>query len=294
MTRNIIIGTITALLSVSLIPPSHGTDDLLGQSIKKFRYPNYDNQGQLKMEVAGNHAQVLPQGLIKIADLNMTFYEEGKKAMTIATPVCLYDRLKQTATSKSRVFVTRSEIKISGIGFDWNENDGVIRINDNSRVVMQKTEQKSNFETESTTSSVPSNLDFDTNNTVITSTTLTYDQKKSMAIFKGNVVVTDPDLKISSDRLTVSFLDDKKVKYINAEGNVLITRGIIYASAKMASYDLQEGKITLWGKPGIIRLKDILTAESIVFWRNSDRIICEPKAHLIIYSDNMNDSFTGY
>ena len=246
------------------------------------------------MEVAGNHAQVLPQGLIKIADLNMTFYEEGKKAMTIATPVCLYDRLKQTATSKSRVFVTRSEIKISGIGFDWNENDGVIRINDNSRVVMQKTEQKSNFETESTTSSVPSNLDFDTNNTVITSTTLTYDQKKSMAIFKGNVVVTDPDLKISSDRLTVSFLDDKKVKYINAEGNVLITRGIIYASAKMASYDLQEGKITLWGKPGIIRLKDILTAESIVFWRNSDRIICEPKAHLIIYSDNMNDSFTGY
>lgn len=125
----------------------------------------------------------------------------------------------------------------------------------------------------------------DTNNTVITSTRLAFDQKKLKAVFEGKVVVTDPDLKIESDRLTVLFSNDKKVELIKAEGSVVITRNTIVATAQAAAYAVADGKITLSGRPCVNRQKDSLTAETIVFWRNSNKILCEPDAHLIIYSE---------
>ena len=51
----------------------------------------------------------------------------------------------------------------------------------------------------------------DTNNTVITSTQLLFDQQKRTAEFEGHVVVTDHDVKIMSDRLEVFFTEDNKV-----------------------------------------------------------------------------------
>lgn len=291
MTRNVTIGTTACLLLFTLIAGVFGADDLLGQAIKGFRYPAYDNQGQLKMEIAGDKAQVLPQNLIQIFNLRMTFYEEGKMVMHVTTPLCFYDRVKQTAVSTAQVCVTRAEIKITGRGFNWNEKDGRIRINNNTRVVLQKTEPKSYVGAESTPTSTPTSLETDTNNIVITSTMLTFDQKKSTAVFNGKVVATDPALKITSDRLTVSFFNDKKVKLINAEGHVVITRDIIQAMANMAIYTVSDGKITLLGKPSVTRQKDYLTAETIVLWRNSNRIICEPNAHLTIYSEGMDDQF---
>lgn len=125
----------------------------------------------------------------------------------------------------------------------------------------------------------------DTNNTVITSERLTFDQKKSVAIFEGKVIVTDPALKIESERLTVSFSNDKKVELIEAEGSVIITRDTIQANAQKAVYTVADGKITLFGNPSILRQKDSLSAETIIFWRNSNRILCEPNAHLTIYSE---------
>lgn len=285
MPRNIIIVASFFSFLLSLASGAFGADDLLGQAIKGFRYPDYDNQGQLKMEISGDKARFLPQDLIQITNLRMTFYEEGKTIMHVSTPLCFFDRIKRTAVSTSEVCVTRAEIIITGRGFDWNEKDGLIRINDNARVVLQKTEQKSYLGAEGATVSVPTPLETDTNNTVITSRKLTFDQKKSTAVFEGKVVVTDPALKIESERLTVLLSNDKKVELIEAEGNVVITRDTIRAMSQMALYTVSDGKITLSGKPYVTRQKDYLAAETIVLWRDSNRIICEPHAHLIIYSD---------
>jgi len=265
-------------------------DMLLGQSIRGFRYPDYDSQGQLKMEISGDKAQILPENMIKITNLQMTFYEEGKAAMHISTPLCFYDRVKNTAVSTAEVCMTRTEINITGTGFDWNEKEGRIRIKNNARVILQKTDRNSDLENDradpqasrTTGSSFRAG---DTNDTVITSTRLTFDQKKMIAVFEGNVVATDPALKIESERLTVSFSNAKKVELIEAEGNVVITRDTVHATAKTAAYAIEDGKITLFGKPLVTRQKDSLTAETIVLWRNSSRIICEPNANLTIYSD---------
>lgn len=132
----------------------------------------------------------------------------------------------------------------------------------------------------------------DTNSTVITSRQLSFDQQKRTAVFDGNVVVTDREIKILSDRLAVFFTDDNKVDRIEAEGRVTIIRNDLRATGEKATYDIKEGKMQLTGKPCIQRDQDTLTGETVSLWRNSKRILCEPNARLVIVSEQeMNRSF---
>lgn len=108
-----------------------------GQVLKGFRYPDYDEKGQLKFEIMGAEAQIQPSGLIQIKDLKMTFYEQGKVMMQVSTPQCLFDRVKRSAVSTSEVCVARSEIELTGRGFAWNAKDGCMKILSNTRVVLR-------------------------------------------------------------------------------------------------------------------------------------------------------------
>ncbi|MBU4212926.1 MAG: LPS export ABC transporter periplasmic protein LptC [Verrucomicrobia bacterium] len=132
----------------------------------------------------------------------------------------------------------------------------------------------------------------DTNSTVITSTQLSFDQQKRKAVFEENVVVTDREIKILSDRLEVFFTEDNKVDRIEAEGHVTIIRNDLRATGDKASYDMKEGKMQLTGNPRIQRDQDTLTGETVTLWRNSRRILCEPNARLVIASEQeINRSF---
>lgn len=132
----------------------------------------------------------------------------------------------------------------------------------------------------------------DTNSTVITSTQLNFDQHARTAIFEENVVVTDREIKIMSDRLAVFFTEDNKVDRIEADGQVAIVRNDLKATGEKATYDVKAGKMQLTGNPRIQRDQDILTGETVTLWRNTQRILCEPNARLVITSDQeMSRSF---
>lgn len=117
-----------------------------GQVLKGFRYPDYDEKGQLKFEITGDEAQVQPSGLIQIKNLKMTFYEQGKVMMQASTPQCLFDRVKRSAVSTSDVCVARMEIELTGRGFAWDAQDGRMHIFSNTRVVMRNLNEKSAVE----------------------------------------------------------------------------------------------------------------------------------------------------
>ena len=117
-----------------------------GQVLKGFRYPGYDEKGQLKFEITGDEAQVQPSGLIQIKNLKMTFYEQGKIMMQVSTPQCLFDRVKRSAVSSADVCVTRDEVELTGRGFEWNAQDGRMKILANTRVVLRNLNEKSAVE----------------------------------------------------------------------------------------------------------------------------------------------------
>ncbi len=131
--------------------------------------------------------------------------------------------------------------------------------------------------------------------TVITSSRLTFDYNRRYAQFDEDVVVADPEMKMSADRLTVQFDADGQVTSIKAEGRVKITQADKVAESGVASYDVATGKIVLASKPRVRRGRDVLEGDVITFWRNENRMVCQPQARLVIYPEKggMQDAFFG-
>ncbi len=121
--------------------------------------------------------------------------------------------------------------------------------------------------------------------TVITSERLTFDQGEQMALFEGNVVVRDPALRMRADRLTVRFDARNQAETIEAEGRVIIQQEETTAWAQNASYEVESGKIFLEGQPRIRRGRDILEGDTITFWRDTNKMICEPRARLVLFPE---------
>ena len=121
--------------------------------------------------------------------------------------------------------------------------------------------------------------------TVITSDKLTFDYQNKYALFIGNVIVEDKDMRLTSDELTVRFDDDGDVEFINAEGQVFIQQADKNARSQTATYNVATGEIVLEGDPQLQRGKNLLFGDRITFWRDQDRLEVFPNARLIIFPD---------
>lgn len=126
--------------------------------------------------------------------------------------------------------------------------------------------------------------------TVVTADKLTFDYIKKFAVFDGNVVVNDPRLQLSSDKLTIIFTEDGGAQTIKAEGKVLLAQGDKKARADVAVYDVATGRIVLsGGPPQVMQGRNILEGEVITFWRDQQRLECKPRARLVVYSEDFGD-----
>ncbi len=121
--------------------------------------------------------------------------------------------------------------------------------------------------------------------TEITSVRLTFDQENRFALFEEDVVVIDPAMKLTADKLTVHFDEDHQAEWIEAEGQVVIEQEGTTAWAGKATYDVASGKVFLEDEPRIRREQDMLEGETITFWRDDNKMICEPQARLVIYPE---------
>jgi lipopolysaccharide transport protein LptA len=131
--------------------------------------------------------------------------------------------------------------------------------------------------------------------TVITAEKLTFDYKKHYALFENNVLVTDPEMQLAADQMMVLFDEKGKAKSVKAEGRVTLRQTDKTAQAGLATYDFESGKIVLAIKPRVTRGRDMLEGEIITFWRNENRMICQPQARLVIYPEKggVKDEFFG-
>ena len=126
--------------------------------------------------------------------------------------------------------------------------------------------------------------------TVVTADKLTFDYIKKFALFENNVLVNDPRLQLSADRLTIIFTEDGGAQTIKAEGSVLLTQGEKKARADVATYDVVSGRIVLaGGPPQVMQGRNILEGEVITFWRDEQRLECKPRARLVVYSEDFGD-----
>ena len=121
--------------------------------------------------------------------------------------------------------------------------------------------------------------------TVITSEKLTFDYKRNHAVFEENVVVLDPGMELTADKLAAWFNEDGDGQLIKAEGRVRIIQDDKMATAGEAVYDLANDKITLTDGPRLQRGKHFLEGQTITYWRKQELLVCEPQSHLVIFPD---------
>jgi lipopolysaccharide export system protein LptA len=55
--------------------------------------------------------------------------------------------------------------------------------------------------------------------------------------------------------------------------------------SRKAVYTSQDGKIVLTGKPQIMQGQNTYTGDKITIFKDQDRVIFEPRARLVMYSD---------
>ncbi|MBU0679659.1 MAG: hypothetical protein KJ626_16275 [Verrucomicrobia bacterium] len=119
--------------------------------------------------------------------------------------------------------------------------------------------------------------------TVINSDKLTFDYEQQYAKFEDNVVVVDPTMTLKADILTVRFNEKSEAKSIVAVGHVRIEQEDKTATSGKATYDVDSGMIVLTEDPKVWRGQDTLTGDKITFWRDQNKMVCEPRARLVLF-----------
>ena len=109
---------------------------------------------------------------------------------------------------------------------------------------------------------------------VITSQSLTADNKKNIAVFEGSVTAKSEDLTIYADKMTVySDPHENNIKKLHAAGNVKVHKNETTLFADEALYFNDEEKIIFSGNPKAVQTGNVITGTEIVFYLKDERAI---------------------
>lgn len=111
---------------------------------------------------------------------------------------------------------------------------------------------------------------------VITSETLSADNKSRTALFEGSVVAKTKDMTLYSDRMLVYYAEKTgNVTKIDAEGRVKLVRKDLIVTSKAANYFAEEEKIIFTGEPKAVERGNVVTGTKMTYLMKEDRFIVE-------------------
>lgn len=92
---------------------------------------------------------------------------------------------------------------------------------------------------------------------------LSVDQVDGSAVFTGNVVIGQGEMRLSADKVTVDYAegDQSRIQTLRAEGGVTLVSGADAAEAGEAVYDVGSGNVTLTGDVVLTQGRNVLTGD---------------------------------
>ncbi len=116
------------------------------QVVTDFRVPEYDDQGKLKNLLRGDFVTIPNNGPIEVHQLSYQVFNAGTQAeLHITAPLCFYDREQGTATSTGAVRIARSDMIITGTGFDFDRRSERMVIKHKVQVVLKGVRKQEGF-----------------------------------------------------------------------------------------------------------------------------------------------------
>ncbi|MFN3661446.1 lipopolysaccharide transport periplasmic protein LptA [Yoonia sp.] len=99
----------------------------------------------------------------------------------------------------------------------------------------------------------------------VTAESLSIDQQGGTAVFEGDVVIGQGDLRISATRVEVIYgTDTNEIARLIATGNVTFVTAQDAAEAETADYDVVSGMLTLTGDVLLTQGASAISAQSMV------------------------------
>ncbi|WP_208021115.1 lipopolysaccharide transport periplasmic protein LptA [Paracoccus alkanivorans] len=92
---------------------------------------------------------------------------------------------------------------------------------------------------------------------------LAVEQDSGRAVFTGNVVIGQGEMRLSADEVTVEYADagQSRIKSLHAKGEVTLVSGEDAAEAAEATYDVESGHVTLIGDVVMTQGRNVLTGD---------------------------------
>ncbi|MFN3395313.1 MAG: LptA/OstA family protein [Thermodesulfovibrionales bacterium] len=110
---------------------------------------------------------------------------------------------------------------------------------------------------------------------VITSTTLTADNKARTALFEGSVIAKSENMTLYSDKMLVYYTETGKITKIEATGHIKLIRGERVITSDSAIYLAGDEKVIFTGEPRAMEGNSIVTGTKMTYFLNDDRSIVE-------------------
>ena len=206
-------------LSREVVDASHD------QRVEKFTLTGFDDKGQKFWNLQGQSAKI-DAGQTVYLDENVTL--RLRDNTLIRTDHVQWSQDRGTMRTNAPVFVDHATVKVKGIGAVGRPSDGFIQLNHD---VEMTTRQGSVL-----TCDGPMKI--------------FYNQNK-MVLYR-NVKVVDQRGTLLARRMEVLFdSNEKKVKKIIAQGDVVIQRGSDTTRSRRAIYTVSNGSIRLEGNPEV-------------------------------------------
>ena len=127
-------------------------------------------------------------------------------------------------------------------------------------------------------------LEKPTGKTVITSETLMFDYGRSTCVFEGNVVVTEPRVKLECSKLYVFFDATNNVDSIVATDSVRVTQDNRLGTCDKAVYTAKTGAVVMTGNATLTRGRDTIHGDEIKIFVNSEKVMCTP-GRLVVFPE---------
>jgi len=122
--------------------------------------------------------------------------------------------------------------------------------------------------------------------TVITSESLTADNKAKTALFTGSVVAKKGDMTLYADRMLVYYIESEggsNIDKIDAEGNVKLIRGDrVVTSGKLMYYAGPEERAVFTESPRAAEGKNIVTGTKMTYYMKDDWSLVENSKVFIV------------
>lgn len=120
----------------------------------------------------------------------------------------------------------------------------------------------------------------------VTADTLSVDQNDGTAIFTGNVLIGQGDMRLSAPKVQVYYSEQgNRIKRMTASGGVTLVSGDDAAEASRADYDIDAGIIRMQGDVLLVQKKNALTAERMVVDTKSGTAQMEGRVKTVLQTD---------